>query len=76
MNAVNLADAEGRWGELLDRVEAGETLAIMRGGKLVAQLTPPQPRPPIDWAAIDALRESLPYDATNSVFEMRKLDRY
>lgn len=77
MDAVNLADAKARLSELIDRVEAGETVDILRRGKLVAKLTPPEPaRQAIDWEALDKLRASLPYDPTNSVVEMRKLDRY
>lgn len=72
-----LAEAKAKLSELVDRVEAGETVDITRRGKLVARLCPvEQPRPPIDWAAIDALRESLPYYDGDSVAEMRAENRY
>jgi prevent-host-death family protein len=77
MSAVMLADAKARLSELVDRVEAGETVDITRRGKLVARLCPVEkPKPPIDWAAIDALRESLPYYDGNTVLEMRAEDPY
>lgn len=40
MKHVNLSDAKARLSELLDEVEAGQTLIITRHGKPVAQLAP------------------------------------
>lgn len=40
MKHVNLSDAKARLSELLDEVEAGETLIITRHGKPVAQVSP------------------------------------
>jgi len=37
---IGIYDAKNRFSELLDRVEAGETIAVTRHGKQVALLTP------------------------------------
>lgn len=56
MEAISLAHAKAHLSELVDRVEAGETIAITRRGKPVAQLsTVVRPREPIDVAALRAL---------------------
>jgi prevent-host-death family protein len=39
MEAINLADAKAHLSELVDRVEAGDSIAITRRGKPVARLT-------------------------------------
>ena len=41
MNDVALFDAKNRLSELINRVEAGEEIAITRRGKVVARLVPP-----------------------------------
>lgn len=89
MDAIRLD--EGRWelDELVDRVEAGESIDIMRGGRLVANVVPvevralPEPAQPmtdVEWKALLAemrtFRASLPYDPSNSVEEMRREARY
>lgn len=77
MEAVNLAEAKARLSELVGRAEAGEDIRISRRGKPAVKLVPVEPlKREIDWAAIDRFRESLPYDPSNSVVEMRKLNRY
>lgn len=74
MEAVNLADAKARLSELVGRAEAGEDIRISRRGKPAVRLVPiEQPKAGIDWAAIDALRESLPPSSLD-VVEMRRLD--
>ena len=40
MGTVNLVEAKAHLSELIDQVEAGETVQILRRGKLVAQLVP------------------------------------
>ncbi len=48
MPEIGALEAEGRLGELLDRVEAGEEVVITRGGKVVAKLVryaSPRPLP-------------------------------
>ena len=55
MDAINLADAKARLSELLDRVEAGDSIDITRRGKPVARLIAvARPRKPID-AAVAAM---------------------
>ncbi|MEO8298222.1 MAG: type II toxin-antitoxin system prevent-host-death family antitoxin [Burkholderiales bacterium] len=42
MTEIALFEAKNRLSELIDRVLAGEVIAITRRGKVVAQLTPPE----------------------------------
>lgn len=75
METYNLADAKARLSELIDRVEAGETVEITRRGKPAARLVPPEkPLRLIDWEALRRLRESLPWQekgAAEMIREMR-----
>ncbi len=41
MKEVGAFEAKNKLGQLLDRVEAGEEIAITRRGKVVARLVPP-----------------------------------
>lgn len=41
MRQFSATEVKGRWAELLRQAEAGETIAITRRGKVVAQLSPP-----------------------------------
>jgi antitoxin (DNA-binding transcriptional repressor) of toxin-antitoxin stability system len=45
MGTVNVKETRRQLKTLLDRVEAGETIAIARHGAVVAQLVPPVKRP-------------------------------
>lgn len=85
MDAIRLSDAEGHLSDLVDRVEAGETVEITRNGKTVARLVPVEaekprtPRKPIDIEALRALTASLPFDPTSAgdfVRRMRDEERY
>lgn len=80
MNAINLADAKAHLSELVDRVEAGDEIAITRRGKPVARLTAvAKPRSPIDLAAMQALTSAMPAQAAGAadlVRTMRDDDRY
>ena len=80
MTAISLADAKARLSELVDRVEAGDTIDITRRGKPVARLTAAaEPRKPIDLTLLQALTESMPSHAEGSaelVRSMRDGDRY
>lgn len=40
MGTVNVRDLRNHGGEVLDRVEAGERLTVIRSGRPVADLTP------------------------------------
>jgi len=80
MKAVNLADAKSRLSELVDRVEAGDSIAITRRGKPVARLTSVAgPRKPIDASLLGALTATLPVQdqgGADLVRSMRDGDRY
>jgi prevent-host-death family protein len=80
MDAVNLADAKARLSELVDRVEAGDSIEITRRGKAVAQLTAAaRPRRRIDAAQLQTLTASMPRQtdgAAELVRSMRDGDRY
>ncbi len=80
MDAIRLADAKARLSELVDRVEAGDSIDITRRGKPVARLTAvTKPRQPIDAAALRALTATMspqPESAAELVRAMRDADRY
>ena len=80
MAAINLADAKAHLSELVDRVEAGDSIEITRRGKPVARLTAiARPRKPVDRAALQALTGMIPVQretAAQAVRAMRDADRY
>ena len=80
MSAVNLADAKAHLSELVDRVEAGDSIDITRRGKPVARLTAATgPRKRIDATALQALTTAMPPQAESAadlVRSMRDGDRY
>jgi prevent-host-death family protein len=75
MSAVTLADAKARLSELVDRVEAGESIEITRRGRPVALLTKvAAPRERVDAAALKALTDGMEpstQSAADLVREMR-----
>jgi prevent-host-death family protein len=79
MDAINLADAKAHLSELVDRVEAGESIDIIRRGKPVARLTAvTRPRKPIDAALLQSLTAGMPPQAQSAadlVRSMRDDDR-
>lgn len=80
MDAINLAEAKAHLSELVDRVEAGDTIDITRRGKPVARLiAAEQPRKKIDADLLRALTSGMPMqtqDAASLVRSMRDGDRY
>lgn len=80
MDAINLADAKTYLSELVDRVQAGDSIDITRRGKTVAQLTAvTMPRKPIDLALLQAVTVPMPLQtegAAHLVRSMRDGDRY
>jgi prevent-host-death family protein len=80
MDRINLADAKSHLSEIIDRVEAGETIEITRRGKAAAQLRPlDTPRQKIDVEALRRLhggQEIQPVPAEHFVRRMRDADRY
>jgi prevent-host-death family protein len=58
MSTISVAEAEGQWSALIDRVEAGETVSLTRLGKEVARLTPAErPKIRIDAEDLRALTD-------------------
>jgi prevent-host-death family protein len=80
MDVINLADAKAHLSELVDRVEAGDSIDITRRGKPVARLTAVvKPRKPIDAALLRSLTAIMPpqtESAADLVRAMRDSDRY
>lgn len=80
MNAISLADAKAHLSELVDRIEAGDSIDITRRGKPVARLTAvARPRKWVDGALLQALTVTMPPQAQSAadlVRSMRDGDRY
>lgn len=80
MDTVNLADAKAHLSELLDRVEAGDSIDITRRGRPIARLTAvSKPRKKIDAAKLGALTSAMTpqtQSAADFVRELRDSDRY
>jgi prevent-host-death family protein len=80
MDVINLADAKAHLSELVDRVEAGDSIEITRRGKPVARLTAvARPRKRIDAALLNGLTATMPTQnesAADLVRSMRDGDRY
>jgi prevent-host-death family protein len=80
MDAIKLAEAKAHLSELVDRVEAGDSIDITRRGKPVARLTAvATPRRRIDKAMLEALTAGMPPQAQTAadlVRSMRDGDRY
>ena len=80
MDSINLADAKAHLSELVDRVEAGDSIDITRLGKPVARLTAvATPRKRIDATLLQSLTATMPpqgESAADLVRSMRNGDRY
>lgn len=80
MGTINLADAKARLSELVDRIEAGDSIDITRRGKPVARLTAAAgPRRRIDAALLRSLTATMPpqtRSAADLVRSMRDDDRF
>ena len=80
MDAIDLGDAKAQLSELIDRVEAGDSIDITRHGKPVARLTAvARPRKRIDAALLQSLTDTMPpqpQDPASLVRSMRDGDRY
>lgn len=80
MDAIKLADAKAHLSELVDRVEAGDTIDITRRGKPVARLTAVAGlRKRIDATLLRSLTDAMPpqpQSAADLVRSMRDGDRY
>jgi len=80
MSTISLADAKAHLSELVDRVEAGDAIAITRRGKAVARLIAAErTRKPIDKDRLRVLTETMPrQDVPPGEFirSLRDSDRY
>ncbi len=80
MDGFNLSDADKSLSALVDRTEAGETIDILRDGRLVAKLVPVEKtRKPIDVEAMLSAAREMPFQTQSAgdfIREMRDSDRY
>ena len=61
MERVNLADAKTHLSELVTRASQGEEIEIVRRGKIVARLLPPEPAlEPFDFNALRQMTDAMP----------------
>ncbi|BBK36767.1 antitoxin [Allostella sp. ATCC 35155] len=79
MSTISLTSAKAHLSELVDRVEAGDSLTITRRGRPVARLTAAvAPRRPVDAGLLRSLTATLPPQsgsAAELVRAMRDDDR-
>ena len=74
MDSYGLADAKARLSELIDKVEAGETVEITKRGKPVAKVVPAGKRlKPIDLEALARLRARLPWQEKSAAELIREM---
>ena len=76
MERINLADAKARLSEIVDRVEAGESIEITRRGKPAAKLVPPKKQRtlrPVDVEALRKLRETMPFQQESAADLVRHM---
>ena len=81
MRSVNLAEAKAKLSELVADAEAGETVEIMRRGKVVAQITPARKQKPqrIDIAELRAVTDAMtskPVETDTAIRSWRDEERY
>jgi prevent-host-death family protein len=81
MKEINVRDAREKFSELLNAVECGEEVTILRRGKPVARLTQTPTQKPVDFPSHQALRERLPpmsESAANTIRAIRdeEADRF
>ena len=74
MTEVSVAEAKAHLSALLDRVERGEEVVITRRGKPVAKVSGVARKlEPIDLAALDAFRATMPFQDRRSVEVIREM---
>lgn len=76
MERINLADAKARLSEIVDRVEAGESIEIVRRGKPAARLVPPKKQrelKAVDVEALRKLRDTMPYQQESAADLIRNM---
>ena len=71
---MNLADAKARFSEVVDRAAGGESIDILRRGKLVARVVPVEkPKVKVDVERLKALTDSMPMAKTRAVDLIREM---
>ncbi|MGD9508826.1 MAG: type II toxin-antitoxin system Phd/YefM family antitoxin [Geminicoccaceae bacterium] len=71
---VSVAEAKAHLSELLDRVEQGEEIVITRRGKPVARVSGVRRKiEPINLAALESFRASMPFQEKPSVELIREM---
>lgn len=77
MERINLSDAKAHLSELIDGVERGEQIEILRRGRAVARLTPapkaPKPKKPFDWDELRRMTEAMTPQTESAGEFIRKL---
>lgn len=74
MKTVSLADAKSHFSELVDQVEAGETVQITRRGKPVARLVSAHPeKKPVDVEALRRIAAKMPVQTGSSGDFIRRM---
>jgi antitoxin (DNA-binding transcriptional repressor) of toxin-antitoxin stability system len=79
MSTVSVAEAKAHMSAVLDRVARGEEVVITRRGKPVARLSRMEgPKKPLDLAALEAFRATMPFQEKPSVEIIREMrdERY
>jgi prevent-host-death family protein len=74
MDGYDIAELKTCLGDVVSRVEAGETVEIQRRGKPVARIVPlDQTKKKVDWTMLDALAMRLPRQTGNAVDIIRDM---
>lgn len=60
MESVTVRDLRNKGGDVLDRVQRGETVVVTRDGRAIAELRP-LPRPSVRTAELIERRKRLPH---------------
>jgi prevent-host-death family protein len=79
MNEYSVARAKAKFSEMLAKVRAGREVVITRRGAPIARISSVvRTRKPLDLAAVDAFRASLPVQAERSAGLVRRMrdDQY
>ncbi|TCU15226.1 type II toxin-antitoxin system Phd/YefM family antitoxin [Rhizobium sullae] len=82
MTQVNLAEVKAHLSELVQRVEAGETVQILKRGRPVAEIVPiRKPKKPIEIEQLKALTASMgrsaePVDSDAFIRTLRDNERH
>lgn len=74
MERINLADAKAHLSELVTRASNGEEIEIVRRGKTVARLLPPdRPRKHFDWDELERVTKDMTPQKESAGDFMRKI---